>query len=42
MTDALGMIPRLGDDAHRLKQHAGDPERRIDLDEKVRLDPEKL
>ena len=40
MTDALGVIPGLGDYARRLKQHASNPERRIDLDQEVRLDPE--
>ena len=36
------MIPGLGDHAGRLEQHAGNAERRIDFDEEIRLDPEKL
>src|SRR5262249_16639723 len=40
LADTLGVIPRLGDDARRLEQHAGDAERRIDLDEKIGLDAE--
>ena len=34
------MIPGLGDDAGRLEQHSGSAERRIDFDEKFRLDAE--
>jgi hypothetical protein len=33
LTDALGVIPRLGDDARRLQQHGSDAERDIDLDQ---------
>src|SRR5579863_9975799 len=40
--DALGMIPGLGDDAGRLDQHAVEAERGIELDQKVRLDTEKI
>ena len=36
------MVPRLGDHACRLEQHSGDAERSIDLNQEVRLDPEKL
>ena len=40
--DALGVIPRLRHHARRLGQHAGNAERRVDLDEKFRLDAKKL
>ena len=40
--DALGLIPGLGDDAGRLDQDAVHAERRIELDQKVRLDAEKI
>ena len=42
VTDALGLIPGFGDDAGRLDQDAVDAERRIELDQKVRLDAEKI
>src|SRR5262249_49192340 len=40
--DALGLVPRLGDDARRLDQHPEDAERRIDLDCEIGLDAELL
>ena len=36
------MVPRLGDDACRFEQHGGSAQRRIDLDEKFRLDAEMV
>jgi hypothetical protein len=42
LADALGVIPRLGDDACRLQQHARNIERSIDLDQKFRFDSEKF
>ena len=41
-TDALGMVPRLGDDTGRFDQHAVHAERRVDLDQKVGLDTEEI
>src|SRR5262249_7838400 len=41
-TDPFGMIPGLGHDTCRLDQNAVKPERRIELDQKARLDPKKL
>src|SRR5579862_6141142 len=40
--DAFGVIPRLGNHARRLDQYAFGAERLIELDEKFRLDAEKI
>src|SRR5262249_17567970 len=42
VADPFGVIPGLGDDAGRLNQNTVEPKRRIELDQKFRLNPEKF